>query len=349
MLHILFLILKIIGILLLIVLGLILSVLAIVLFVPVRYGASAEKGSKIQAQVRISWLAGLIQIQAGYDGGETGADVFLFGRSLLNRKPQKSKSGKRRKKRATEQSQEIRTEQSQELKTEKSQEVKMEQLRETEAEQPQEGLLVPVMPALPEKAETSENSADMGKQLWQSEEDAGQTDEGTKKTTVLKGITGKIAEVPRKIQNVLKSIRQRFQRITEAGKKLSDRKEKLKAVLGRWLDFWNLEVTQAAKTHVLKEMRYLLRHILPRKAEGQILIGLDDPATTGQVLGILYVLSAFTGNCLEIHGDFDGAVLEGHFQIKGHVRVCHIARAALSLLADKNIRQTVRSFRQMTA
>ena len=37
MLHILFLILKIIGILLLVVLGLILSVLAVVLFVPVRY------------------------------------------------------------------------------------------------------------------------------------------------------------------------------------------------------------------------------------------------------------------------------------------------------------------------
>ena len=349
MLHILFLILKIIGILLLIVLGVILSVLAIVLFVPVRYRVSARKDSKIQAKARISWLAGVIQIQAGYDGGETGADVFLFGRSLLNRKPQKQKSGKRRKKSATEQPQEKKTEQSQESKTEQLREIKTEQPRETEAEQPQEEQSVPAMPELPEKTDPAENSMDTEMQLWQSEEDAGQTDTGRKTGAGWKRITEKLSGVPQKIQSILQSIRQKFKHIMETGKNLSDRKDKLKATVERWLDFWNLEVTQAAKMHAMKEIRYLLRHILPRKAEGQMVIGLDDPATTGQVLGILYVLSAFTGNCLEIHGDFDRAVLEGHFQIKGHVRICHIAKSALSLLADKNIRQTIRSFRQMTA
>ena len=333
MLHILFLILKIIGILLLVVLGLILSVLAVVLFVPVRYRVSAEKGSKIQAEGSLSWLMGMIRIQAGYDGGQTGIDLFLFGRSLLNRNPKKQKPGKRRKKRASEQPR----------KTEQPQEIKAECLRETESEQPQEDQYVPAIPVLLEKTDQSENSVDMNDQPEQS-----QADEKKQTGIIWKSITEKLEKVPRKVQGILQSIRQSFQHITEAGKKLSDRKEKLKTTAGRWLDFWNLEVTQAAKMHVLREIRYLLRHILPRKAEGQILIGMDDPATTGQVLGILYVLSAFTGNCLEINGDFERAVLEGRFQITGHVRICHIARAALSLLADKNIRQTVRSFRQMT-
>ena len=333
MLHILFLILKIIGILLLVVLGLILSVLAVVLFVPVRYRVSAEKGSKIQAEGSLSWLMGMIRIQAGYDGGQTGIDLFLFGRSLLNRNPKKQKPGKRRKKRASEQPR----------KTEQPQEIKAECLRETESEQPQEDQYVSAIPVLLEKTDQSENSVDMNDQPEQS-----QADEKKLTGIIWKSITEKLEKVPRKVQGILQSIRQSFQRITEAGKKLSDRKEKLKTTAGRWLDFWNLEVTQAAKMHVLREIRYLLRHILPRKAEGQILIGMDDPATTGQVLGILYVLSAFTGNCLEINGDFERAVLEGRFQITGYVRICHIARAALSLLADKNIRQTVRSFRQMT-
>ena len=333
MLHILFLILKIIGILLLVVLGLILSVLAVVLFVPVRYCVSAEKGSKIQAEGSLSWLMGMIRIQAGYDGGQTGIDLFLFGRSLLNRNPKKQKPGKRRKKRASEQPR----------KTEQPQEIKAECLRETESEQPQEDQYVSAIPVLLEKTDQSENSVDMNDQPEQS-----QADEKKQTGIIWKSITEKLEKVPRKVQGILQSIRQSFQHITEAGKKLSDRKEKLKTTAGRWLDFWNLEVTQAAKMHVLREIRYLLRHILPRKAEGQILIGMDDPATTGQVLGILYVLSAFTGNCLEINGDFERAVLEGRFQITGHVRICHIARAALSLLADKNIRQTVRSFRQMT-
>ena len=340
MLHILFLILKIIGILLLIVLGIILSVLAIVLFVPVRYQLSAEKERKIQAKVWLSWLAGAIRIQAGYDEGKTGIDVFLFGRSLLNRKPEKKKFRKRQKKRETEQLKKVKTEQSHEIKTEQPQKIESEQIQE---ERTVSAITVP-----PEKEGQSENSAETEEHLCQPEKDTGQTGDRRKTRTDWKGITEKLSGVPRKIQSILQSIWQRGKRIKEMGKRLSDRKEKLKTTIGRWLDFWNLEVTQAAKTHVIKEMRYLLRHSLPRKAEGQIVIGLDDPAITGQVLGILYVLSAFTGNCLEIHGDFEKAILEGRFQINGHVRICHIAKAALSLLADKNIRRMVQLFRQMT-
>ena len=154
MLHILFLILKIIGILLLVVLGLILSVLAVVLLIPVRYRVSAEKGSKIQAEGSLSWLMGMIRIQAGYDGGQTGIDLFLFGRSLLNRNPKKQKPGKRRKKRASEQPR----------KTEQPQEIKAECLRETESEQPQEDQYVPAIPVLLEKTDQSENSVDMNEQ-----------------------------------------------------------------------------------------------------------------------------------------------------------------------------------------
>lgn len=270
MLHILFLILKITGIVLLVILGLILFVLAVVLFVPVRYRVSAEKDRKMHAQIRLSWLMGMIQMKAEYNGEQADTGLFVFGRPLFNKKPEKRKSDKRRGKK--------------------------------ESEQPDEEPSASAISQLPELTEHTCYLKPDGHQP-EPRQDSG----------------------------------------------LSDRIEKLKATAGRWLDFWNLEVTQAAKKHIWKEMRYLFRHSLPRRAEGQIAIGMGDPATTGQVLGILYVISAFTGNCLEINGEFEKTILKGHFQIKGHVRICHIAKAALSLLADKNIRQAVRLVRQITA
>ena len=103
MLHILFLILKITGIVLLVILGLILFVLAVVLFVPVRYRVSAEKDRKMHAQIRLSWLMGMIQMKAEYNGEQADTGLFVFGRPLFNKKPEKRKSDKRRGKKESEQ------------------------------------------------------------------------------------------------------------------------------------------------------------------------------------------------------------------------------------------------------
>ena len=115
------------------------------------------------------------------------------------------------------------------------------------------------------------------------------------------------------------------------------------------MSMMDFQRTQAAKDHILKEVKYLLRHILPRKLEGILTFGFEDPATTGQVLGILCVLAVFTGNHLEVNGNFEGKMLEGDVSIKGHVRLCHIAKSAISLLIDKNIRKTIKGFRRLMA
>ena len=124
--------------------------------------------------------------------------------------------------------------------------------------------------------------------------------------------------------------------------------ESLKSTADRYLAFWNHTVTQKAKQHVWKEVCYLIRHITPDRLGGTIEIGFDDPAITGQVLGILWVVSVFCGNSLEVKGDFERKILQGEIKISGHIRLIHIVRAGLVLLLDRNIRETWKRFRALT-
>lgn len=84
MVHILLLILKAIGILLLVLLGLVLAVVCLVLFVPVCYEAGGSWKDKPAGKGKISWLFGAVSLSAGYDGDESGltAGVKLFGQKL---------------------------------------------------------------------------------------------------------------------------------------------------------------------------------------------------------------------------------------------------------------------------
>lgn len=84
MVHILLLILKAIGILILVLLGLVLAVVCLVLFVPVCYEAGGSWKDKPAGKGKISWLFGAVSLRAGYDGDESGltAGVRLFGQKL---------------------------------------------------------------------------------------------------------------------------------------------------------------------------------------------------------------------------------------------------------------------------
>lgn len=84
MVHILLLILKVTGILILVLLGLLLTAVCLVLFVPVRYQAEGSWKKEPVGEGRISWLFGAVSLRAGYNGNEKGltAGIRLFGKRL---------------------------------------------------------------------------------------------------------------------------------------------------------------------------------------------------------------------------------------------------------------------------
>ncbi len=89
MLHILFLILKIIGIILAIILGIIIFLLCIVFFVPVCYQGSAKCDGKLDtlaAIIKVTWLFRLIQVNAKFENNKLVYSVQIAWKKILGGK-----------------------------------------------------------------------------------------------------------------------------------------------------------------------------------------------------------------------------------------------------------------------
>ena len=86
MIHILFMILKALGVLLLVLLVLVLLIVCTVLFLPFCYRAQVLKEEEgfacVKASGRVSWLFGAVALTASYEEQKPEAQILLFGASL---------------------------------------------------------------------------------------------------------------------------------------------------------------------------------------------------------------------------------------------------------------------------
>ena len=139
MIHILFMILKALGILLLVLLFLVLLIVCTVLFLPFCYRAQVLKEEEgfacVKASGRVSWLFGAVALTASYEEQKPEAQILLFGASLETWKRRLKKI--RRGEASVSRTEENETENAPEA--EKTAEQKAEAKKEqTSAEQPAE-------------------------------------------------------------------------------------------------------------------------------------------------------------------------------------------------------------------
>ena len=73
--------------------------------------------------------------------------------------------------------------------------------------------------------------------------------------------------------------------------------------------------------------------------------GADNPATTGQVLGILSVVYARTGQLLEIRPNFTEKQLETDVLFKGRIQFFTLLVIAIKVALNKEIRQVIKEFK----
>ena len=90
--------LKCIGILLLVLVCLLLLIMLVVLLAPIRYEAGGEKTDTIRADGQVKWL--FVQVVARWQMGdkEPFVDLFIFGKSLLEKKKVKAKAARKKRK-----------------------------------------------------------------------------------------------------------------------------------------------------------------------------------------------------------------------------------------------------------
>lgn len=327
MIHILFMILKALGILLLVLLFLVLLIVCTVLFLPFCYRAQVLKEEEgfacVKASGRVSWLFGAVALTASYEEQKPEAQILLFGASL--------ETWKRR------------------LKKIRRGEASVPRTEENETENAPEAEKTAEQKAPDQKEKQQKVTAQKEQPEQEQEPDA-------PKKSILERFFGRIEYLPEKLLNLASRLLQTAFRLLElpfcllekleqkiqAGRRLKRKWESVKK-------FFRSKMFREALLHAKKEVLYFLKKAAPKKVTGTVRFGFDDPALTGETLGILGMIYGKLPKDLSIQPDFEQEILQGDVRMKGSFQAVTAAGIALRLFRDQNLRKTIRHFKHKEA
>jgi len=95
------------------------------------------------------------------------------------------------------------------------------------------------------------------------------------------------------------------------------------------------------------KLKKTILHIIPKKVKGYLIYGSDDPATTGQVLGIISAVYAMTGPVLRIVPDFERARLECDLEFRGRLQVFTILVIVLKVYFHQELKQLLQEIKNI--
>lgn len=297
-----------------ILLGLALLLVLLVLFCPVRYSAEAvKKPGNIRdaaARVRISWLFGGISVRFLMRQDKRKSDLRIFGISLsrLFHKKKKKRSAASR-----------RTTEDGTVTAKKS---------ETHVESPS-GL---------------EDMQDDGNRAGTAAERADETDRMTQDKTEEKSAlpVRRIRNIFTSFRGILNRILERIRNIPETIRKITLKIREIYDKIDWWKELIQHPRVKAGIAHIKKEAKLLLRHVFPRKTEGYVTFGSEDPSVTGAVLAALGMTMPLHKNCVEIRPVFESRnLLEGKVKIKGRIYGIIPLVILIRLYFDKNIKYII--------
>ena len=382
--HIVLLILKVIGVILLVLLGLLITLTAAVLFVPLRYKLEAEKEGRgpdrLFCQGCISWLFHLLALHACRDEQLTSVFLkvgpFRVKTFYENRKPVRK---------AAETSEHF---------TQEEDDAFSEAMQEAVAE-----ALAPDIPSEVTEVSDEEGAlllADEQKPEEHTVEKSEHTTEKTAEKTAVKSAekaekpshnvrperrperaeeaeyaggkrsTGRISHIDgSKFKSLFGKVKQallRLQlfliglpdlifdvlfRIGEGLDKAEETVETLYDKVESLRDKFALFTdagSTAAYRHILRELKAFAHHCRVRRLDGSVRLGTGSADTTGEAVGVIYTILPAASR-LVLEPDFYEKVLEGKIIAAGRVRLIHSAVAAVKLLLDKNVRRLLGKLR----
>ena len=327
MIHILFMILKALGVLLLVLLFLVLLIVCTVLFLPLCYRAQVQKEEEgfacVKASGRVSWLFGAVALTASYEEQKPEAQILLFGASL--------ETWKRR------------------LKKIRRGEASVPRTEENETENALEAEKTAEQKAPDQKEKQQKVTAQKEQPEQEQEPDA-------PKKSILERFFERIEHLPEKLLNLASRLLQMAFRLLELPFRLLEKLEQ-KIQAGRRLKrkwesvkkFFRSKMFREALLHAKKEVLYFLKKAAPKKVTGTVRFGFNDPALTGETLGILGMIYGKLPKDLSIQPDFEQEILRGDVRMKGSFQAVTAAGIALRLFRDQNLRKTIRHFKHKEA
>lgn len=307
-------ILKVLGILILALVGILLAVLLLVLFVPVRYMARADRTAEgegaLSLKLKVTWLLHLVSARFLYPEEAyirvrvLGITVFRSDKPAPTKKKKKPEKDKKpKKKAAAEEKTAAREKAVSEEKTAAKEEAVSEE--RTAAE---------------EKAASEEETA---QSFFQK----------------IASFFQKLARFCKKLVSILRNLRYTILQICDKIKEIVKNIKYYIAVISS---------DEFKRTFQLcsGQAGVLLRHIRPRKIRGNLLIGTGDPASTGQVFAIYGMLYPFLGSRIVVTPDFERQIVEGDLFLKGRITLFKLVKCAWIVYFNKDLRRVIKMLKR---
>ncbi|MBD5478818.1 MAG: hypothetical protein HDR14_05940 [Lachnospiraceae bacterium] len=334
MLHVILQILAIIGIVLLCILGLLILLILLILFVPIRYRAEGSKsGEDIRLKVRVSYLLRMITVRFEYP--KPGSVIArLFGIKVFDtaKKPTEDgdKKNKKKKKQKSDDSQDetIQETETAAAKTEEtaSAGITVSDTEETKAEKAQTDAVKT------DKADIAEETSAETEAEPVNEDSSDTAEEEVKEKLSFRDKIKKIIYTIQKFCDKIKHIKDTIKEIAE---NISYYKEVITQTE-------NEKLYGRVKDRIFK----VLKSIRPRVLRASLHVGTGSPDTTGYLCALYGMLLPVLGNNVILDADFEEAVWEGEFFLKGRITVFTLLRHAVGLLLDKQLRVFVKQLKR---
>lgn len=119
--------------------------------------------------------------------------------------------------------------------------------------------------------------------------------------------------------------------------------------LREWYEFLRSRTFREAFRVIRTEGKAILKHILPRRIRGYVKFGLSDPASTGQVLGVLGMFYPVLPKKLSVIPDFENTGLEADVRLRGHVFLIVLLVHGLRIYRDKYVKKVIKKFQHKEA
>lgn len=331
-LHIILIILKIIGFILLGILALVLAVSLILLFVPLKYEFSGGRHDSMEMTGRIRWLFGILRIEAFLKNSDFRARASFLWFRVFDTQKEVSEDE------AENFSEEILDN----LETNGN-----KILKDIPEQKVSDKTEVPVIkePCEEPEPKKTDRPSTLSAQLAVEEKSSEQQkikmkkDAGAKRKKKFRKENqdrqGPIQRISAFFENRFRAVSKKMEALYCQYEKLERKKE--------WLEtFWNAEFTRNSIVFGKKALLSVLKHIRPKRLSGKIHFGLEKPSDTGKILGYSSMLYAWYGNHLELLPDFEQAVFEGDIYFKGAVRIYIFLYWGIRGLLNKDIRKFIK-------
>lgn len=315
MLHTLFLILKIIGIILAVILGLVLLVICIVLFVPICYRADLHgsgSAKELTVHAKVSFLFGSIKAVFALENGKTDLSVRIAWKKLGDSDPVENKAKDR---------------DGEMPKPEKK--AVMQKSQTIQKEEQQDGT--------PNRI-TDKAVEDETEKIEKTEQSAKIYPESTEKKQRKKKERKEDSDSASKIEQITEKIKCTYHKFCDKINQITEKKDKIS-------DFLTDETHKNAFLKLKNEAFHLLKILKPKKIQGEITFGFEDPSLTGRILAWISMIYPWIGEHTDITPDFEHRTLSGDLRIRGRLYVITLVVTAIRLILSKAVRRSFKDIR----